>query len=340
MALPPRVLSVCAGIGGLDLGVHRATGARTVCYVERDSFAAAVLVARMETEDLARAPVWDSLETFDCRPWRGYVDGLIGGTPCTNTSVAGDRTGLDGEESKLFWEYVRVLGELGCAWFLWENVGGARKELPRVFEAFARLGYVGAAVFVRASDVGAPQKRERCFVLGRLAHGHGHGRESERKPEAPGLERALRDVADGQGGAGGGMGDAGGRVVQLRREPREPRELRCEERGAGREGNETSRSESRTASPPLPWPPRPDDVEGWRIVIAEHPHLAPSEPRAAIELDDEEDATLSGLRGVVDESADWLDSLWADRLRALGNGVVPAQAEAAVRFLARHVAEL
>lgn len=48
---PTRVLSICTGIGGLDLGVRLAVpGSRVVGYVERDSYSAAVIVARMADE--------------------------------------------------------------------------------------------------------------------------------------------------------------------------------------------------------------------------------------------------------------------------------------------------
>lgn len=50
------------------------------------------------------------------------IDILIGGSPCTNLSIAGNRLGLDGEESKLFWEYVRILKEINPRWWILENV--------------------------------------------------------------------------------------------------------------------------------------------------------------------------------------------------------------------------
>lgn len=84
MDLPSvRVLSLCSGGGGLDLGVRLAIpGAREVCFVEHEAFPASVLVARMEEGLLAPCPVWTDLRTFDGRPWRGVVDLVVGGYPC------------------------------------------------------------------------------------------------------------------------------------------------------------------------------------------------------------------------------------------------------------------
>ena len=89
-------LSLCAGAGGLDLGLALSEpGYRTVGYVERDAFAAAVLVARMEDQTLDRAPVWDDLAGFDGRPWRGAVDLVSAGYPYHPFSVAGKCKGAD-----------------------------------------------------------------------------------------------------------------------------------------------------------------------------------------------------------------------------------------------------
>ena len=76
MALPtPTVISICTGAGGLDLGFRLAhPAARTICYVEREAFPVANLVAAMEADLLDAAPVWDDLQTFDGGPWRGVVD--------------------------------------------------------------------------------------------------------------------------------------------------------------------------------------------------------------------------------------------------------------------------
>jgi hypothetical protein len=103
MALRPRnILSLCAGVGGLELGIAlalhaRGEAARGICYVEREASAAASLVASMEAGWLHPAPVWSDLTTFDARPWRGLVHILASGDPCQDNSVAGQRAGAEGE---------------------------------------------------------------------------------------------------------------------------------------------------------------------------------------------------------------------------------------------------
>ena len=73
-------LSLCSGAGGLELGLHLALpGYRAVGHVERETYAAAILVARMEEATLDCAPVWDDVASFDGRPWRNAVDIVTAG---------------------------------------------------------------------------------------------------------------------------------------------------------------------------------------------------------------------------------------------------------------------
>lgn len=292
-----RILSLFSGGGGLDLGLHRAIpGARTVCYVEREAYACAVLLARMEDGGLAPAPIWTDVTTFDGRPWRGVVDCVAGGSPCQDLSVAGKQAGLDGERSGLFFQFVRIAEEVRPQYVFWENVGGAVQSLQRVFDSFSALGYSGAATTVRASDVGAPHQRARIFLLGKKL-GNTTGSRHE--------------------------GEAGGRL-----QPRVAAEG-CGELanacGARREGGERAGTPGEGAGSPRPttecgrpeWPPGPDG--DWSGIPA---HLYPAQPRVRL-LDD---GLARGLGPAV-------ESVWADRLRLLGNGVVPAQAAEAWRFL-------
>jgi len=149
-----NILSFCSGAGGLDDAFRLALpGTRTVCYVEREAAAVHALVSRMEEGSLDSAPVYSDARSFDGRGWRGRVHGVIGGTSCQDLSLAGKRKGLSGERSGVFWKFLRAIRQIQPEWVLWENVGGATSALPAVCRAFARRGYRGAWIRLRASEV-------------------------------------------------------------------------------------------------------------------------------------------------------------------------------------------
>ena len=168
---PPRtVLSLCAGIGGLELGVAGAVARlggrlRTVLACERQAYAAAVLVVRMEDASLDPHLVWDDLTTFDGIPFRDRVDIVVAGVPCQPFSVAGEQRGLDDE--RWIWKDVwRIVCEVRPRFLLVENVPGFRsKGLPAVLGTLAEAGWVAEWCSVSAASVGAPHLRERVFCL-------------------------------------------------------------------------------------------------------------------------------------------------------------------------------
>lgn len=64
----------------------------------------------------------------DFTKYKGQIDILIGGSPCQNLCSCGNRQGLEGEESRLFFDYVRALYETETKWFLLENNATMTKE--------------------------------------------------------------------------------------------------------------------------------------------------------------------------------------------------------------------
>lgn len=167
MVIPSRtILSICAGIGGLDLGIRLALrNARTICYIERELFAAAVLVKRMQEGILDPAPVWSDIATFNGRPWHRKVYILAGGIPCQPWSCAGNRQGI--EDDRWIWKDVlRIVRQVKPPIVFLENVPGfTRGGLERILADLAALGFDAEWGVFSAGEVGAPHRRERLFIL-------------------------------------------------------------------------------------------------------------------------------------------------------------------------------
>ena len=159
-------LALFAGAGGGILG-GKLLGWRTVCAVELDPYARAVLAARQNDGCLAPFPIWDDVTTFDGRPWRGIVDVVSGGFPCQDIAVgSATKTGLDGKRSGLWTEMRRIICEVEPAYVLVENSAAILvRGLGRVLGDLASLRYDARWGIFSAADIGARHERNRCFIV-------------------------------------------------------------------------------------------------------------------------------------------------------------------------------
>lgn len=193
MALHPwRCLSLCAGVGGLDLGIRLAESeARTVCYVEREAAAASIMVARMEDGWLHPAPIWSDLDTFDAGAWRGAVDCVVSGDPCQPNSVAGRGLGADDDR----WLLDRVIDTFNASRarrLFRENVpGNADGQLGVLVPALEGLGCRVAVGLFSAKELGFAHGRERLFVMADR-DGWGQLRGQKRHKQPPARQQASR----------------------------------------------------------------------------------------------------------------------------------------------------
>jgi len=364
------ILSLCTGGGGLDLGVELAIPcARSVVLVEREAFACAQLVSAMEAGHLHQAPIWSDAKSFDGRRWRGCVDGLIGGIPCQGHSLAGKKRGSLDERD--LWSPTRRIIVQARPWFvLIENVGGMLSPgdddiagAERVWRDLRKLGFAVEGGLFTAAEVGASHERERIFILG-VADSNGDG---QRGFSDIRLRRPKLHDADG---CGSGVGQANAYSERLegqrpdigtegRPDARRPSRLRdgAAMVDAARDGRREGRPEpslrsgrhasagtvSAMADSDLAelrrepsarqfevderyarlslFPPGPSDLSSWRDALERAPELEPA------------------FRRVADGLASRMDVARVDRLRMLGNGVVPLQAAYAVRTLATRLAE-
>lgn len=147
--------SLCTGYGGLDMALD----GDTVWVSDIDKHAAKLLAHRFPTVpnlgDLT-AVDWEAVEP---------VDIITAGYPCQPFSHAGKREGQNDERH--IWPHIaNAIRVLRPGYVFLENVAGHLSlGLGDVLADLAKAGYDTEWVCVRASDVGAPHRRERLFIL-------------------------------------------------------------------------------------------------------------------------------------------------------------------------------
>jgi DNA (cytosine-5)-methyltransferase 1 len=122
---------------------------------------------------LPKFPIWDDVATLDGNPWRGTVDVLCGGFPCTdlssartNNNVNGAQRGLDGEKSGLWSEMARVAKEMQPSFIFIENSPNLRRKgLSRVLNDIRNMGYYARWCVLGSKDIGADHHRKRMWIL-------------------------------------------------------------------------------------------------------------------------------------------------------------------------------
>ena len=368
-------MALFAGIGGLELGLHLAIpGYRSVCHVERDAYAAASLVARMEDKTLEEAPIWDDVGTFDGKPWHGVVDLISGGFPCQDISTAGKGAGIEGARSGLWSEYARIIREVGPRYVFVENVPAlTTRGLNRVLGDLASLGFDAEWDCFSAAGVGAPHKRLRIFILAqRVSDTIGDTLREEPRRWSGSSDRPGAPQTSDVGIASVGDSDRSRRAVYcgFAEHPGCKSEPGCSKVGDSdrrrREGERlTQHPDELSASGNEPhghdphgrfaWPPGPGDTEGWRAYLAAGgpsaavPHPARMQ-REEVKRDEQNGIDEGGranrlandvessFRGSPNGFPSGLE-FRVDRLRCLGNAVVPQVAARAFITLSRRLVD-
>ena len=171
-------LSLCSGIGGLDLAAEWA-GFETAAQCEIDEDASRILAKNFRgVPNLHDIRTVTNERLAELGIDRREITVISAGFPCQPYSLAGKGRG-DRDERDLWGEVARVVGELRPKWFVGENTPGLfarsnQRYFRRVLDDLAALGYsVGWGIW-GACDVGAPHKRDRVFIM---AHADGIGRD-------------------------------------------------------------------------------------------------------------------------------------------------------------------
>ena len=155
-----NILDLFSGIGGFSLGLERA-GMRTAAFCEIDPHARKVL-----NKHWPDVPVFTDVSTLSKANLNEQIDVLAGGFPCQDISDAGRGAGLSGSRSGLWFEYHRLIKEIQPRYAIIENVSALRRRgLDQVLWSLAEIGYDAEWHCIPASAVGAPQRRDRIWVV-------------------------------------------------------------------------------------------------------------------------------------------------------------------------------
>ncbi len=155
-----------AGIGGIGLGLEMTGGFEVKWQVEKDEYATRVL--EKNWPDVTR---WDDVCTFPPADGNWKVDMITGGFSCQDLSFSGKGAGLNGERSGLFYEIVRIASRLRPRYLLLENVSALLvRGLGEVLRALAEVGYDAEWHCIPAVSLGALHRRDRIFIIAYTEH--------------------------------------------------------------------------------------------------------------------------------------------------------------------------
>ncbi|WP_241091424.1 DNA cytosine methyltransferase [Campylobacter showae] len=166
-----QIATLFSGIGAPEFAAREVfSGAKTIFAYEIDKFARQSYLANHEIDE---TKFYRDVTELDARPYAGQIDILIGGSPCQDFSIAGQRAGENGERGNLIWQFYRVVSEARPSIFVYENVKGllsidSGKSYQRFTDALRGLGYHCHAEILNTKDYGILQNRERLYIVGFL----------------------------------------------------------------------------------------------------------------------------------------------------------------------------
>lgn len=313
----PVIGSLCTGYAGLDLAVQAVLGGRLAWCADPDRHVQTITAAR-----LPGVPNLGDITTVDFATVDA-VDVLTAGFPCQDISSAGSRLGIEkGPRSGLWFRVADAVRALRPELLFVENVAALRyrgRGMDVVLGELAEAGYDTWWRCVRASDIGAPHRRERLFLLARPA--------GQAPAHTPGLRRPDRlHPAAPQSRVAPRAAHRRGHDPDLH-----PRLLRL---SATQPATQPARA---GCGGVIDWGGYQPALDRWAAVLG---RPVPSPTRAGRtgrpRLNPPFVEWLMGLE------AGWVSELPLARgaqLRALGNGVIPQQAAHALRLLLADAAE-
>lgn len=180
-----NVGSLFSGIGGIELGFKRA-GIKTRWFIEKDEYCQKVL-----RKNFPKVPIYEDIEKTDFAELE-KVEILTGGFPCQDISYAGKGEGIKGKRSGLWKYYYQAIGILRPKYIFIENVPALlNRGFNVVLADLATCGYDAEWDCIPAVAIGAPHRRDRLFIF---AYTNSYRRERQNIPKGQKREDLLEST--------------------------------------------------------------------------------------------------------------------------------------------------
>ena len=160
-----KLLDAFAGIGGFSYAAEKLVGGyKTKRFIEIDPYCQSVL-----KKNFPKVPIHNDITTFHAE--RGEYDVLTAGFPCQDLSVAGSQRGIgEGTRSGLFYEVMRLVGEIRPQFVLLENVRNLLshqdgKTFQEILFQIAKQRYDVEWNIISGRQMGACHERKRIWIL-------------------------------------------------------------------------------------------------------------------------------------------------------------------------------
>ena len=188
-----KLLDLFSGIGGFSLGLESTGQFETIAFVEKDEFCQKVL-----KKNFNNIPI--ESEVRNVKGDRYTADIITGGFPCQPFSVAGKRKGT-ADDRYLWDETIRIIRECKPRWFIGENVEGIINiqegvVLRQVCDDLEKEGFEVQCIVIPASGIGAWHQRKRVWILAYSKHNGSHRSKGNETIESSNQSKEWLSVRD------------------------------------------------------------------------------------------------------------------------------------------------
>ena len=301
---------LCSGIGGFSLGFAWAGLSTPILFCEQDAWCCKVL-----NKHWPEVPCYPDVRSLLDDAGRSvWCDILTAGYPCQPFSQAGRRKG--DQDSRHIWPEIRnIVQAWRPSWCVFENVyGHVSMGLDTVLDEMDGAGYATKTFIIPAAGVGAPHKRDRVFIVANTDN-----------PRQPASERRGQDSRDQKGY------DTGRLCEDVANTENNGCDRRPKKTGRARSEDLTKQSRSEVRGEPIRHGSHVADTKGQRV----QGHRSGGEQK----LETHGQKGLLSGQGKGSRPAYWQTEpavgrvahgipRRVDRIKGLGNAIVPQIAEA------------